>query len=129
MFKLNDLILIDDRVCKILEINRSKPGKHGEAKARIVASEIFGSTEAKRNIVKPVKHKEKHPIIQRRQGTVCGADPERKLLEVIDMETYETVNVEYDPETIKIGGETTQLLTFLEWGSFRKALAIRSANE
>ena len=30
-------MLIDDAPCKIMEINMSKPGKHGEAKGRIVA--------------------------------------------------------------------------------------------
>jgi Translation elongation factor P (EF-P)/translation initiation factor 5A (eIF-5A) len=39
--KENKYILIDDEPCRIVEITTSKPGKHGEAKARIVAIGVF----------------------------------------------------------------------------------------
>ena len=35
--KVNRYIIIDDEPCKIVSISTSKPGKHGEAKARIEA--------------------------------------------------------------------------------------------
>ena len=35
--KVNRYIVIDDEPSKIIELTTSKPGKHGEAKARIVA--------------------------------------------------------------------------------------------
>ena len=35
--KVGRYMLIDEEPCKIMEITMSKPGKHGEAKARIVA--------------------------------------------------------------------------------------------
>ena len=45
----------DDEPCKIMELTMSKPGKHGEAKARIVAIGAFDNQ--KRSVVFPVKHK------------------------------------------------------------------------
>jgi translation initiation factor 5A len=53
--KINRYIIIDDEPCKIVEYSTSKPGKHGEAKARIVAIGVFDGR--KRSIVHPVTHK------------------------------------------------------------------------
>ena len=41
--KVGRYMMVDETPCKIMEINLSKPGKHGEAKARIVAIGIFDS--------------------------------------------------------------------------------------
>ncbi len=35
--KVNRYMVIDDEPCRIISIQMSKPGKHGEAKARIEA--------------------------------------------------------------------------------------------
>ncbi|MBU1913701.1 MAG: translation initiation factor IF-5A, partial [Candidatus Thermoplasmatota archaeon] len=47
-------VVIDDEPCKISSISTSKPGKHGEAKARIEAIGIFDGN--KKSVVYPVKH-------------------------------------------------------------------------
>ena len=52
--KVGRYVLIDEEPCKIMSISTSKPGKHGEAKARIDAVGIFD--EQKRSVVHPVKH-------------------------------------------------------------------------
>ena len=39
--KVGRYVLIDEEPCKIQSISTSKPGKHGEAKARIEAVGIF----------------------------------------------------------------------------------------
>ena len=36
--KVGRYIVIDDEPCKLVEYTTSKPGKHGEAKARMVAT-------------------------------------------------------------------------------------------
>lgn len=76
---------IDDEPCKILSISTSKPGKHGEAKARIEAMGIFDGN--KRSVVYPVKHKVQVPMIDKRQAQVVslmGAE-----VQLMDLETYE----------------------------------------
>ena len=50
--KVGSYVIIDDEPCKIVSYSKSKPGKHGAAKARIVAIGVFN--EAKKTIVKPV---------------------------------------------------------------------------
>jgi translation initiation factor 5A len=87
---------IDDEPCQISSISTSKPGKHGEAKARIEAVGIFDG--AKRSVVFPVKHKVQVPIIDKRQAQVItqmGGE-----VQLMDLETYETFNVPI-PEEFK----------------------------
>jgi len=76
---------IEEEPCKIMSISTSKPGKHGEAKARIEAVGIFDGN--KRSVVYPVKHKVQVPMIDKRQAQVVslmGAE-----VQLMDLETYE----------------------------------------
>jgi translation initiation factor 5A len=84
--KKNGYILIDDEPSRILSITTSKPGKHGEAKARIEAMWLFD--DQKRSIVHPVKHKVQVPVVDKRQGQVIALMG--KSAQIMDMETYET---------------------------------------
>jgi len=40
-FRKGDFIMIDDVPCRVVDISLSKPGKHGSAKARIIAVGII----------------------------------------------------------------------------------------
>ena len=88
-------MIIDDEPCRILSIQTSKPGKHGEAKSRIDAVGIFDG--AKRSVVHPVKHKVQIPMIGKHQAQVLSlTDTEVQLM---DMETYATFSMALDAET------------------------------
>ena len=88
-------MLIDEEPCRILGIQTSKPGKHGEAKARIDAVGLFDG--GKRSVVFPVKHKVQVPMIGKRQAQVLSlTDAEVQLM---DLETYETFSLPLDAET------------------------------
>ncbi|MGQ9587274.1 MAG: translation initiation factor IF-5A [Thermoplasmata archaeon] len=78
-------INIDDEPCKIMSITTSKPGKHGEAKARIEAIGIFDGN--KRSVVYPVKHRVQVPVIDKRQAQVVSIMGSEAQL--MDLETYE----------------------------------------
>ena len=79
-------MIIDDEPCKIVNISTSKPGKHGEAKARIEAVGVFDGQ--KRSIVNPVTHKVHVPIIDKRSAQVVALMGNN--VQLMDMETYET---------------------------------------
>ncbi len=87
---------IDDEPCKILSISTSKPGKHGEAKARIEAVGIFDGN--KKSVVYPVKHKVQVPMIDKRQAQVVSIQGGEAQL--MDLETYEMFQLPM-PEDIK----------------------------
>ncbi len=85
--RVNRYMIIDDEPCKIMSISTSKPGKHGESKARIEAIGVFDSQ--KRSVVHPVKHKVHVPIIDKRSAQILslmGSD----VVQLMDLETYET---------------------------------------
>jgi translation initiation factor 5A len=87
-------MIIDDEPCRILSIQTSKPGKHGEAKARIDAVGVFDGS--KRSVVFPVKHKVQVPIIGKKQAQVISlSDAEVQLM---DLETYETFSLALDAD-------------------------------
>ncbi len=87
--KPNRFIMIDEEPCKIVNMTTSKPGKHGEAKARVEAIGIFDNQ--KRSVVHPVTHKVRVPIIDRRKAQVLALMGSE--VQLMDMETYETFNV------------------------------------
>ncbi len=84
--KVNRYMIIDDEPCKIMSISTSKPGKHGEAKARIEAVGIFDNQ--KRSVVHPVKHKIHVPMIDKRNAQILAIMGEN--VQLMDLETYET---------------------------------------
>jgi len=84
--KVNRYIVIDEEPCRILSIQTSKPGKHGEAKARLEAVGLFD--EQKRSIVHPVTHKVRVPMIDKRKGQVLSVHG--NVAQMMDLETYQT---------------------------------------
>jgi translation initiation factor 5A len=87
-------MLIDEEPCRILSIQMSKPGKHGEAKARIDAVGLFD--ERKRSVVFPVTHKVQVPMIGKKSAQVLSLTEAEVML--MDMETYQTFSMAIEPE-------------------------------
>ncbi|RLG99316.1 translation initiation factor IF-5A [Candidatus Bathyarchaeota archaeon] len=83
--RVGGYIIIDDEPCRIVELTKSKPGKHGAAKARIVAIGIFDGQ--KRSFVKPVDAQIEVPIIEKRSGQVIAKT--ESSVQLMDLETYE----------------------------------------
>ena len=79
-------VLIDDVPCKVVDMQTSKPGKHGAAKARVTAIGIFDGS--KKQLLKPVDANCEIPVVDRRKGQVIADLGEN--LQLMDMETYET---------------------------------------
>ena len=87
--KVGSYIVIDNEPCKIVELTTSKPGKHGSAKARIVAIGIFDNV--KRSIVVPTSSKVNVPEIRKTTAQVVAVLPES--VQLMDLNTYETYEV------------------------------------
>src|SRR2546422_10110549 len=84
--KVNRYVVVDDEPCRIISIQMSKPGKHGEAKARIEAVGLFDGQ--KRSIVHPVTHKVRVPMIDKRKAQVLSMHG--NVAQLMDLATYET---------------------------------------
>ena len=107
--RVNRYMIIDDEPCKIMSITTSKPGKHGEAKARIEAIGIFDNQ--KRSIVHPVKHKVGVPMIDKRNAQVVALMGDN--VQLMDLETYETFEMTI-PEEYKGKLQPGNEISYLE---------------
>jgi translation initiation factor 5A len=107
--KVNRYIIIDEEPCKIMSISTSKPGKHGEAKARIEAIGIFDGQ--KKSVVHPVKHKVGVPIIDKRNAQILALMGDN--VQLMDLETYETFEMKI-PEEFKGQLEPGKEINYLE---------------
>jgi len=83
--KVGSYVIVDGEPCRIVDYSKSKPGKHGSAKARIVAIGIFDG--AKRTLVKPVDAQVEVPIIDKRSGQVISILP--NAVQIMDLENYQ----------------------------------------
>ncbi|TRO42920.1 translation initiation factor IF-5A [Candidatus Bathyarchaeota archaeon] len=89
--RVGSYIIIDDAPCKIVSYSKSKPGKHGAAKARIVAISVFDET--KKTIVKPVSAQVDVPLIEKKTGQVIALLP--SVVQLMDLENYEMIESPY----------------------------------
>ncbi len=89
--RVGGYMIIDGEPCHIVDITKSKPGKHGSAKARIVALGVFDNV--KRQFVKPVEANTDVPIIDKRMGQVFAVNPSG--IQIMDLETYEYLDAPY----------------------------------
>jgi translation initiation factor 5A len=95
--KVGSYIIIDGEPCKIVNYTKSKPGKHGAAKARIVAIGVFD--ESKKTLVKPVSARVEVPLIEKKTGQVIALLP--AAVQLMDLETYEMTEAPF-PEDEKL---------------------------
>jgi len=83
--KVGSYVIVEDEPCRVTDYTKSKPGKHGSAKARVVAIGVFDG--AKRTFVKPVSAQVEVPIIEKRGAQVIAMLP--ASVQLMDLETYD----------------------------------------
>ncbi len=87
--KPGSYLIIDGEPCKVVSLEKSKPGKHGAAKANIVAVGFFDGR--KRNTVMPADRMVEVPVIAKRSATIVADLGDH--LQLMDTESYETYEV------------------------------------
>ncbi|MDD3159920.1 MAG: translation initiation factor IF-5A [Candidatus ainarchaeum sp.] len=78
-------VLIDGEVCQVKSVEKSKPGKHGAAKVRVVAFNIF--TNQKRGLLKGTDNEIEVPVITKSNGQVVAVSG--NVVQIMNMETFE----------------------------------------
>lgn len=92
--KQGSFVIFDGVPCVVSSVQLSKAGKHGAAKARIVAKGIF--TSVKKNVVKPGSTKVDIPIIEKKAAQVIAFIGDNvQLMDMQDYSTYEVVKPDH----------------------------------
>ncbi|RLF92956.1 MAG: translation initiation factor IF-5A [Thaumarchaeota archaeon] len=107
--KVGHNIVIDGEPCRIVELEKSKPGKHGAAKVRLVAIGIFDNV--KRTMVGPADSRVEVPIIEKKSGQIVSVGD---TVSVMDNETYEIVEMAL-PQDDKLRGRLEPGATVEYW--------------
>ena len=87
--KPGSFVVIDGEPCKVVEVEKSKPGKHGSAKARIVALGLFDNV--KRSLIAPTDSKVEVPIVVKKNAQVIAVL--QNSVQLMDLDTYEVYEV------------------------------------
>jgi len=101
-------ILMGGIACKVIDVEISKPGKHGHSKVRISAVGLVD--EKKRIEVMPGHDNVEVPIIEKRNAQVLSVQGD--AANVMDSETYETFDLKI-PDEFK--GQVANGATVLYW--------------
>jgi translation initiation factor 5A len=118
--RVGGYMMIDGEPCRIVDIAKSKPGKHGAAKARIVAIGVFDNQ--KRQFVKSVDGGAEIPIIDKRAGQVFAVNPTG--VQIMDLETYEYLDAPF-PDEEELKGKLTAGAEIEYWKVLDKVKIVR----
>jgi len=89
-------VLIDDIPCKVVEIESSKPGKHGSAKMRITGIGIFEGQ--KKTLLAPGDSDVEVPIIERKNVMILSVSGINA--QVMDQSTNEVYDLEIPADLV-----------------------------
>ncbi|MGC8937207.1 MAG: translation initiation factor IF-5A [Candidatus Methanomethylicaceae archaeon] len=87
--KEGSFVVIDNVPCRVVSMEKSKTGKHGSAKARVVAVGIFDGV--KRNLVAPADQRVDVPIVEKKAAQVISVMQD--TVQLMDLGTYETFEI------------------------------------
>ena len=121
-------VMIKGHACKVAEITTSKTGKHGHAKAHIVALDIF--TAKKYEDLCPTSHNVEVPFVKRTEYQVLMADDGTGNVSLL-LETGDTKDDLNLPDRVQIGEPTdddkkvsADLLAAMEKGDDTTAIVL-----
>ncbi|MHA1238681.1 MAG: translation initiation factor IF-5A [Candidatus Odinarchaeia archaeon] len=122
--KPGKFILIDGEPCKVVSSEKSKAGKHGHAKVRIVAIGFFDNS--KRSVVFPANATVEIPVIDKRSGQVISIS--ENAIMVMDMESYQTFEMPMPTEEdLKSKIEVGAQVEYWDVAGKKKIMRVKSA--
>jgi translation initiation factor 5A len=121
--KTGSYVIIDGEPCRIVSYDKSKPGKHGAAKARIVGIGVFDNV--KRSMVSPVSANVEVPIIDKRNGQVISLT--QNTVQIMDMETFEVFESDM-PQDQEIANKLDNGIEVEYWQALGRKKLVRIKN-
>ena len=107
--KVGKYVMIEGEPCRIVSMDKSKPGKHGAAKMNVVAISLFDSS--KHSLMKSTDSDCEVPIVERKRAQVISIAGDSAQL--MDLESYETFEVSV-PEDMRAQLEPGKEIQYME---------------
>ncbi len=106
--KVGKYVIIDGIPCRIVNIDSSKPGKHGSAKMRVTAIGIFD--DQKKNLLTPSSADVEVPLIERQNAQIVSING--NTAQLMDTTSYEVFELTIPEELISeaSAGKEAELL-------------------
>ena len=101
-------IVLEGAACRVVDMQVSRPGKHGHSKVRLTAMGIMDNK--KRIVVMPGHDNVEVPIIEKKSAQVLSIHGD--VANVMDSESYETFDLTI-PEELK--GQVTEGANVMYW--------------
>ena len=101
-------IILEGTACRVVDIQVSRPGKHGHAKVRLTAVGLVD--DKKRIVVMPGHDSVDVPIIEKKSAQVLSI--QGVTANVMDSESYETFDLRI-PEELK--DEVAEGVNVMDW--------------
>ena len=120
--KKGQYVLIEGHVCEVKGTEKSKPGKHGAAKMRVSAIDIFTGT--KYGILKNTAADVEIPILLKGAAQVIALMGD--IVQIMDTTSYETFNVR-KPEVAGLAAGTE--VEYIRYGDNVKITRKRGGSE
>jgi len=96
--RVGSCIVIDGEPCRIVEYEKSKPGKHGATKVRVVGIGLFD--DVKRSLLAPSSATVDVPLLEKRDGQIISMSV--KTVQVMDLETFEVLELPMPTEEVGV---------------------------
>lgn len=121
--KEGSYIMIDNVPCRVVEVEKSKTGKHGSAKARIVGIGVLDGV--KRTIVVPTDAAVEVPVIEKFTAQVISVT--RDNIQLMDLRNYQTFEIpsNYVEDEAKGKLESGVQVEVWDIAGYRKIMRVR----
>jgi len=120
--KVGQFIVIDEVICKIDSMDKSKPGKHGAAKIRMTGTGVFSGK--KMNLLKPSDTAVEVPLVDKGNAQIiANLGDKYQVMDTSDYQTYEVDKGEF--KSLNAGDN----IEYLKAGALIKIIRQKSGNE
>lgn len=107
--KVGKYVIADDHPCRVVSMDKSKPGKHGAAKINVVCISLFDNS--KHTVMKSSDADVEIPIVERKRAQIVSVSGASATL--MDLESYETFEVTV-PEDMAAAVEAGKEIQYMD---------------
>ncbi len=107
--KLGRFIVIEGEPCKIVSMDKSKPGKHGAAKVNVVAMSLLSGN--KKTLMKSSDADVEIPVVTRKRSQIVSVAG--TTAQLMDSESFEVFEVEI-PEELRSEVEVGKEMQYMD---------------